>query len=94
MSETSAPEVEYTFAVISPLLQDPASLTIGRTEDEKGVLLTVKIAKADMGRLIGKQGANIKAVRTVVQSFGAKSKLHVSIKVPEPEYGTDTDTSR
>lgn len=94
MADTASPDVGYVHSIVYPLLQEPQDLKIERSTDDKGVLLTISVSKPDMGRLIGKQGANIKAIRTVVQAFGAKQKEHVSIKVVEPGYGTETDNAR
>lgn len=90
------PETGYITSVIHPLLKSPESLVVERTNDEKGVLITLKVAKSDMGRLIGKQGSNIKALRTIAQAYGARTEAHISIKVlePEKEYGTDENSSR
>lgn len=85
MTPETSPEVLYAQSVVSALIKDPSQLTIERTVDEKGVLLSFKVAKTDMGRLIGKKGGTIQAVRTVVQAFGASADMHVSIKVLEPD---------
>lgn len=85
MTPETSPEVLYAQSVVSALIKDPSQLAIERTVDEKGVLLSLKVAKTDMGRLIGKKGGTIQAVRTLVQAFGAGADMHVSIKVLEPD---------
>ncbi len=56
--------------IISPLLTDVDSLQI--TVD--GSNYTVKVADADVGRLIGKQGNVINAIRTLVKTYCAVNR--------------------
>lgn len=55
------------------------------TTDERGVLLLLHVAKEDMGKVIGKEGAMIKAIRYVVHGIGMQENARVSVKVAEPE---------
>lgn len=75
---------KYLEAILSPLLLEPQELKITRSDDEMGVLLTVGIAQPDMGRVIGKAGETIKAIRLLMHIFGAQQKARVSLKVLEP----------
>ena len=47
-------EVEFLEFVVKQLVSDEESVSIERIEDELGVLLTLKVAKDDMGTIIGK----------------------------------------
>ena len=53
------------------------------TKDDKGHLLEIIVAKEDMGRVIGKGGANIGALRLLTSVF-ARGGEQVAIKVKEP----------
>jgi predicted RNA-binding protein YlqC (UPF0109 family) len=78
-------EIEYIYNVISPLLNDVEKLRIEKTTDEMGVLISIQCTKNDMGKVIGKEGNNAKAIRTLANAFGMKNKQKVSIKILEPE---------
>ncbi len=52
-------------------------------ENEKIVKFKVNVAKEDMGKIIGKQGKNAKAIRTVMKSVAAKKKKKVDIEFAE-----------
>ncbi len=75
---------EYLQAIVSPLLSKPESLTIVKTADDMGVLLTVTVGREDMGHLIGKLGQNILAIRKLVTMYGMRNNAKISIKINEP----------
>ncbi len=78
---------EYLEAIVRPLLQDPESLIIIQTQDPMGVLLSINVSPRDMGRIIGKAGAHIQAMRTLMHMFGLISSAKISVKVLEPVGG-------
>lgn len=85
--ETSS-EKTYLLNLIQPIVSLPEEVEVTETVDEMGVLLAVKVNKADMGRLIGKQGANANAIRTLVRQLGFTNNKRISIKINEPDGST------
>lgn len=57
--------------LISPLISDPEKLKIS----ENGHLVTVEVAPEDVGRVIGKQGAVIHHLRTLLKTYCAVRNL-------------------
>lgn len=53
---------------------------VANPENEKEVTFEVKVAKNDMGRIIGKQGKVAKSIRTVMKSVAAKDRKRVNIE--------------
>jgi len=51
--------------------------------DEKGVLITLYVAKEDLGRMVGKQGATAQSLRTLLRVLGAKYEARFSLKIQE-----------
>ena len=74
----------YLSSILGGLVQYPTDLKIERSEDELGVLLKVSLAKPDMGRVIGKEGTTIKAVRRLIDACGLSKRQRVSVKILEP----------
>ena len=83
------PEKEKDFLeyVVKALVDEPAAVKIERRVDEMGVLLTLKVASVDMGKVIGRDGNTAKAIRTLLRVVGIKNKARVNLKIEEPEGG-------
>ena len=73
--------------VVKALVDDPSSVKITRTVDEMGVLLTLDISAADMGKIIGRQGNTAKSIRTLLRVVGMKNNSRVNLKINEPVGG-------
>jgi len=52
-----------------------------RTIDEKGVLLTLTVNPADLGRVIGKRGSTAQSLRTLLRALGAKNDARYNLKI-------------
>jgi hypothetical protein len=52
-----------------------------------GVLLTLDVNAADMGKVIGRMGNTAKAIRTLLRVVGMKNNSRVNLKISEPEGG-------
>lgn len=73
----------YLSSIVSGLVNRPEAVIIAETTDELGVLLTVSVDQADLGRIIGKGGDVIQAIRKVVHVHGMQHKTKVSVKVAD-----------
>lgn len=82
MADTDKEFLEY---VVKRLVEHPADVSIDRTIDEMGVLLTLKVNPADMGQIIGREGQTARALRTLLRVIGAKNNARVNLKIFEPE---------
>ncbi len=78
---------EFLEYVVKSLVENPNDVKIDRTVDEMGVLLTLSVNPADMGKIIGRQGNTAKAIRTLLRVVGMKNNARVNLKVNEPEGG-------
>ncbi|MCX6716939.1 MAG: KH domain-containing protein [Candidatus Taylorbacteria bacterium] len=70
--------------VIKALVDNPNDVKIARTVDEMGVLLTLEVGAADMGKVIGRSGNTAKAIRTLLRVVGMKNNARVNLKINEP----------
>ncbi len=73
--------------VVKELVDHPEAVNVNRTVDEMGVLLTLDVHAEDMGKIIGRQGATAKAIRTLLRVVGMKNNARVNLKISEPEGG-------
>lgn len=70
--------------VLESVVDDRDQLVITSKIDELGVLLTVKVSDADMGKLIGKGGQTVKALRTLLRLLGSSGAQRINLKILEP----------
>jgi len=90
MSENDVKFLEY---VVKALVDVPEKVVITRTVDEMGVLLTLTVDNADMGKVIGRLGNTAKAIRTLLRVVGMKNNSRVNLKINEPEGSTRGEIS-
>jgi predicted RNA-binding protein YlqC (UPF0109 family) len=84
MEEADKIFLEY---VVKALVDNPADVKIDRTVDEMGVLISLTVNPADMGKIIGRMGNTAKAIRTLLRIIGMKNNARVNLKINEPEGG-------
>ena len=70
--------VEY---IAKSLVDDPAGVEVNMIEGEKSTILELKVAEADIGKVIGKQGRIAKAVRTILSAAATKSGKRVVLEI-------------
>lgn len=66
--------------IIKSLVDNKDAVVINELEGEKSVVFEVKVAEADMGKIIGKQGRVAKSIRTVVKAIASKEQKRVTIE--------------
>lgn len=82
MEEADKIFLEY---VVKALVDNPDDVKIDRTVDEMGVLISLTVNPADMGKIIGRMGNTAKAIRTLLRIIGMKNNARVNLKINEPE---------
>src|SRR5574343_1952241 len=80
--------------VVKSLVDNPNDVKIDRTVDEMGVLISLSVNPADMGKIIGRMGNTAKAIRTLLRVVGMKNNARVNLKINEPAGGTKFSTER
>ncbi len=76
---------EFVEYVVKALVDNPDQVKVERRVDEMGVLITLDVAGEDMGKIIGRDGATAKALRTLLRVVGMKNNARVNLKINEPE---------
>lgn len=74
---------ELLEAIVKPLVQFPDEVNVTLTEREDGVLLELRVAAFDMGKVIGKQGRIAKAIRTVMRAAAKGDGKKVIVDIVE-----------
>lgn len=76
---------EFLEYVVKALVDNPNDVVLERTVDEMGVLISLTVNPADMGKIIGRMGNTAKAIRTLLRIIGMKNNARVNLKINEPE---------
>ena len=67
--------------IAKALVDDPDQVEIKQVENERLIVLELRVAPEDMGKVIGKQGRIAKAVRTVVNAAAIKENKRVVVEI-------------
>ena len=70
--------VEY---IVKALVDKPEDVRINEVKSEKTIILELKVAQEDIGKVIGKQGRIIKAIRVVINAAAAKTMSRVVLEI-------------
>lgn len=66
--------VELVKFLAESLVEKPEEIQINKIERETQIIIELKVAPEDMGRIIGKQGKIAKSIRTLVKANSLKNK--------------------
>ncbi len=88
MTDNHSADQEFLEYLVKSLVDHPDDVKVDRKVDEMGVLLSLHVNAADMGQVVGRQGATAKAIRSLLRIVGVKNNARVNLKIEEPEGGT------
>ena|SRR3990167_1446275 len=71
--------------IVFSVVEKPDEVKIETKTDEMGILLTLKVAEVDMGKLIGKAGETAKSIRHIIRVVGFSENARVSLKIDDPD---------
>lgn len=67
--------------IAKSLVDYPDEVSVNEVEGEKSIILELRVAKDDMGKVIGRQGRIAKAIRTVVKAAAVKENKRVVVEI-------------
>ncbi len=65
------------------LVNNPDAVEVKVTEGESASVLELKVAKEDLGRIIGKQGRTAKSIRTILNAAASRTNRKVVLEIVE-----------
>lgn len=69
--------------ILKALVDDSAAVEISSELNDGVEVFKVKLAKEDIGKVIGKQGKNIKAIRTIIKAVSAREGKRTALEIVE-----------
>ncbi|HPC39039.1 MAG TPA: KH domain-containing protein [Exilispira sp.] len=76
-------EKDFIEYIARSIVDFPDDVKINVVEGEKTTLLELKVNPKDIGKVIGKNGAIIKALRTLLSSLDSKNGRHIALEIKE-----------
>lgn len=74
---------ELVEVIAKSLVDHPDEVVVTETETEKSIVVELKVASDDMGKVIGKQGRIAKAIRAVVKAAATKDDKKVIVEIQQ-----------
>ena len=72
---------ELVKAIAQSLVDKPDEVVVTETEKDKALVVNLKVAPSDMGKVIGKSGRIAKSIRAVVSAAASKSDKKVIVEI-------------
>ncbi|MBC8590487.1 KH domain-containing protein [Wansuia hejianensis] len=67
--------------IAKSLVDNPDEVSVNEVEGSQSIIIELKVAPEDMGKIIGKQGRIAKAIRTVVKAAAIKENKRVVVEI-------------
>ncbi len=74
---------ELVTYVAKSLVDNPDAVQITEVEGEHTSVLELRVAKKDLGKVIGKQGRTARAIRTILAAASSKAKKRTVLEILE-----------
>ena len=72
---------ELVEVIAKALVDNPEEVVVTETPKDDEIVIELKVAAADMGKVIGKQGRIAKAIRSVVKAAASKEDKKVIVEI-------------
>lgn len=69
--------------VAKSLVDKPDEVQVTEVEGEQASILELRVAKEDLGKVIGKQGRTVRALRTILGAASSKAKKRAVLEILE-----------
>ena len=72
---------ELLTQIIKQLVDNPEAVTVNEVQSERAVVLEIKVAAEDVGKVIGREGRIINALRQIIKAAAGKTRKRVSLEL-------------
>lgn len=84
MPPASTAGLDFVRYILETIVEEQDKLIVEQSVDDLGTLITIQVGSKDMGKLIGKNGQTVKALRTLVRVLGGTRSERINLKILEP----------
>ena len=65
------------------IVEEPDEVEVVEIEDDRGVILQLRVAADDMGKVIGRSGRMARAIRSIVRAAGSREDIATKVEILE-----------
>ncbi len=76
---------EIVELIAKSLVDNPEKVKVSQLDGEQSSIIELKVAPEDVGKIIGKQGRNVQAIRVILGAAGMKLKKRFNLELIEKE---------
>ena len=69
--------------IAQALVDNPDQVSVAEVEGHQTLVLELTVAKSDIGKVIGRHGQNVRAMRTILSAVSGKIKKRVVLEIVE-----------
>ncbi|CAN5174001.1 KH domain-containing protein [soil metagenome] len=74
---------ELVSYLVAAIVEDPGQVEVAEFEEGDELVLEVRVAQEDLGRVIGREGRVAKAIRTIARAAGSSEERRISVDIVE-----------
>lgn len=69
--------------ITKALVDYPEQIEVTEEEDEENLVINLRVAQDDLGKIIGRQGRLIQAIRTIVYAAAKNQERNINLRLEE-----------
>jgi len=81
----ASPATDLVEYLVRSIVDEPDEVQVEEFDEGDELILEVKVAQPDLGRVIGREGRVAKAIRTVARAAGSREDRRVSVDIVEDD---------
>ena len=78
---------ELVEIIVRSLVDKPDQVEVSQLDGGQSSIIEIKVAPEDVGKVIGKQGRNVQAIRVILGAAGMKLKKRINLDIIEKDKG-------
>ena len=83
---------EFVEYIVKNLVDHPESVKIAEVGGTHTLIIELSVEKSDIGKIIGKNGKTINAIRTLLMSVASRNGLRVNLEIIEEDSKSESET--
>ena len=83
MPDGLSPAGDLVAFLAAKIVEDPASVRVEEVDEDGDLLIRLHVADADRGKVIGRRGRMVQALRTLARAAGARGDRRVTLEIAE-----------